>query len=160
VAADLSAFQAYRHDEKVGQYQSWDPMSDQDASAFIAGMSNAALFPRGRWVQIGIADVGTGMLIGDLGICVSPDGGAAEIGVTLDRAAQGKGFAADALRAVIELIFDHAGVARISAAADARNVPAVRLLERVGMQRVETVAAMFRGQPCVEHIYELLSDRR
>ncbi len=160
MAADLPAFQAYRHDEKVGQYQSWDPMSDRDASAFIAEMSKAALFPRGRWVQIGIADVGTDMLIGDLGICVSPDGGAAEIGVTLDRAAQGKGFAADALRGVIELIFDHARVARISAAADARNVPAVKLLERIGMQRVDTVAAVFRGQPCVEHIYELRSDRR
>jgi len=135
-------------------------MSDRDASAFIAEMSKAALFPRGRWVQIGIADVGTDMLIGDLGICVSPDGGAAEIGVTLDRAAQGKGFAADALRGVIELIFEHAPVDRISAAADARNVPAVKLLDRVGVQRVDTVAAVLRGQPCVEHIYELRSDRR
>ena len=111
-------------------------------------------------MQIGIADAGTDMLIGDLGVCVSPDGRAAEIGVTLDRDAQGKGFAADALRALIELIFDHAGVARISAAADARNVPALRLLERVGMRRVGTVAAVFRGQPCVEHIYELPRDRR
>ncbi len=111
-------------------------------------------------VQIAVADAGTDMLIGDLGICVSPDGGAAEIGVTLDGAAQGKGLAADALRAVIGLIFDHAGVARISAAADARNAPALRLLERVGMQRVDTVTAVFRGQPCVEHIYELRSDRR
>ncbi len=160
MAADLPAFQAYRHDATVGQYQSWDPMSDRDASTFIAEMSNVALFPRGRWVQIGIADPGTDTLMGDLGICVSPDGGAAEIGVTLDRAAQGKGLAAEALRAVIELAFDHAGVARISATADARNVPAVRLLERVGMRRVDTVAATFRGQPCVEHIYALLIDWR
>ena len=29
----------------------------------------------------------------------------------------------------------------------------VRLLERVGMQRIETRDTEFRGEPCVEHVY-------
>ncbi len=154
-AADLPTFQAYRHDAGVGQYQDWVPLSDEDASQFIADMSHAVLFPRGHWVQLAIADRRSNELIGDLGICVAADGAAAEIGITLASAAQGMGFATDALQAVIDLTFDQASVSRIVAVVDARNLPAIRLLERVGMRRVDTVAARFRGQPCVEHVYGL-----
>jgi hypothetical protein len=29
------------------------------------------------------------------------------------------------------------------------------LLERVGLRRVDTVATVFRGQPCLEHVYAI-----
>ena len=155
VPADHPTFQAYRHDASVGQYQDWAPLSDGDASQFIADMSHVALFPRGQWVQLAIADRRTNELIGDLGICVAADGVSAELGITLASAAQGTGFATDALQAAIHLTFDQTAVSRISAVVDARNLPAIRLLERVGMRRVESVAAVFREQSCVEHIYAL-----
>jgi aminoglycoside 6'-N-acetyltransferase len=154
-AADLPAFQAYRHDASVGLYQDWAPLSDEDASQFIADMSHVALFPRGQWVQLAIADRRTNALIGDLGVCVAADGVSAEIGITLASAAQGMGFATDALQALIRLTFDQAAVLRISAGVDARNLPAIRLLGRVGMLKVDTVAGRFRGEPCEEHVFVL-----
>ena len=55
------------------------------------------------------------------------------LGITLAAEAQGRGLAADALRAVIE-----AGVARgahrFVASCDARNLPVARLLARIGMR--------------------------
>jgi RimJ/RimL family protein N-acetyltransferase len=155
VGADLPTFQAYRQDADVGRYQGWDPLSDHDAAQFIAKMSGVALFPQGEWVQLGVADRRTDRLIGDLGICVARDGQSAEIGFTLASAAQGVGFGTEAVKAAIRLIFEHAPVARILAVTDARNLPAQRLLERVNMRRVDTVAAIFRGQPCVEHVYAI-----
>ncbi|MND00108.1 hypothetical protein D3C83_186070 [compost metagenome] len=59
------------------------------------------------------------------------------------------------MKAAIRLIFEHAPVARILAVTDARNLPAQRLLERVGMRRINTLAALFKGQPCVEHVYAI-----
>jgi RimJ/RimL family protein N-acetyltransferase len=40
----------------------------------------------------------------------------------------------------------------VVAVTDTRNAPSVRLLERVGMRRVDTVAAVFRGEAGMEHI--------
>ena len=155
VLADLPTFQAYRQDANVGRYQGWELLSDRGAAQFITDMSDVALFPQGQWIQLGIAACRTNQLIGDLGICVTKDGTSAEVGFTLASAAQGMGFGTDAVKAAIRLTFDHAPVAQIVAVTDARNLPALRLLERVGMRRVNTVAAVFRGQPCVEHVYAI-----
>ena len=151
--ADLSAFQAYRGDAELGCYQGWRPMLDADAVAFLAEM-HAAPFPRrGDWTQIAIARPDDGGLIGDIGIYFAEDGQHSEIGFTLSRPAQGRGIATSAVRDAIALIFSVSDVARVIAVTDARNVPSIRLLERVGMLRVHTREAVFRGEPCLEHTY-------
>ena len=118
-------------------------------------MSSVRLFPRGQWLQLGIADRSTNALLGDVGICVAADGEKAEIGFTMDSSAQGMGLASEAVRAAISLIFDHTTVARIIAITDARNLPSIRLLERVGMRRIETLAATLHGEPCMEYVYAI-----
>jgi RimJ/RimL family protein N-acetyltransferase len=153
--ADLPAFQAYRHDARLGRYQGWQPQSDQEALAFIAEMSRAPLFPLGQWVQLGIADRDSDGLIGDVGVCVAGHGGEAEIGFTLGPAAQGRGLATEAVRAAIGLVFERTAVAQVVAVTDSRNLSCVRLLERLGMRKVDTAAAVFRGEACVEHAYAL-----
>ena len=151
--SDLSACQRYRQNSEAGLYQGWEPQSDADAARFLADMSHATIFPPGEWVQLGIADCHTNALIGDVGICVDADGQSAEIGFTVDLAAQGTGRGSEAVRETIALVFERTVVARIVAVTDARNLRSIRLLERVGMRRDATVDAMFRGEPCTEHIY-------
>jgi hypothetical protein len=87
VLADLPTFQAYRQDTNVRRYQGWEPLSDRDAAQFNTNISAVALFPRGQWIQLGIADCRTNSLIGDLGICVAKNGKSAEVGFTLASAA-------------------------------------------------------------------------
>ena len=151
--ADLDAFQAYRRDPRIGLYQGWEPQSDDEALRFISDMRDVVLFPPGRWVQLGIADRRTDALIGDVGICVAATMETAEVGFTLSAAAQGVGLGTEAVREALDLIFDYAPVMQVRAVTDTRNTPSVRLLERVGMRRLDTVASMFRGNPCTEHIY-------
>jgi len=151
--ADLPAFQAYRSDAELGRYQGWSPMPDADAARFLGEM-HAAPFPRwGDWIQIAIARSEDQALIGDIGICFAEGGHQAEIGFTLSRAAQGRGIATAAVREAIALIFSVSDVARVVAVTDARNVASVRLLERLGMLRLHTREALFRGEPCLEHTY-------
>jgi len=43
----------------------------------------------------------------------------------------------------------------VVAITDARNSTAIRLLERIGMRRLRTRDAVFRGEACREHSYAL-----
>jgi ribosomal-protein-alanine N-acetyltransferase len=154
-ATDLQDFQRYRHDPQVGRYQGWTPMDDVEAQRFIETMATAPLFVRGEWTQVAIAERETGGLVGDIGLHLNVDGTEAEIGFSMDPAAQGRGLATEAVRMALAVLFASTDVARVVATTDARNVPSIRLLERLGMQRVQTVAAMFRGEPCTEHKYSI-----
>jgi len=121
-------------------------------------MSKAAWAPRGEWLQLAVADRETGSLIGDIGICVTPDGTCAELGFTIAPPFQGQGLGTEALRETLALLFRHSPVARVVCITDARNTPSMRLLERAGLKRIATAEAVFRGEACIEHTYEVLRD--
>lgn len=157
---DLPAFQAYRSDETVGRYQGWSAQTDEQALAFIEEMNSAPLFPRGRWMQLAVADRETNGVIGDIGICVSADGRSAEAGFTISPRYQRRGLGTEALREAIALILEHSPVMQIVCITDARNTPSIRLLERVPMRRIATAEAVFRGEPCVEHTYAAFREER
>jgi [ribosomal protein S5]-alanine N-acetyltransferase len=153
--SDLADFQAYRTDATVGRYQGWTSMSDGEAASFLVEMSTAPLLQPGEWSQIGIAGGADETLIGDIGLYIAPDGTAAEIGFTLSHQSQGRGFATVAVREAIDLVFEHTAANQVIAITDARNIPSIRLLERVGMTRTKSASAVFRGEACIEFTYTL-----
>ena len=59
----------------------------------------------------------------------------AEIGWTLDPAHGGRGYATEAVEALIRLCFVDLGLRRVTAGCFAANEPSWRLMERVGMRR-------------------------
>lgn len=154
-ATDLAAFQAYRCDPAVGEYQGWKVESDAEASAFLMKMSAITLLQPGAWSQIGIANADGGLLLGDIGLFLASDGEAAEFGITLRRQSQGHGVATAAAREAINLVFEQTNARRVVGITNVRNLPSIRLLERVGMRWVESRDAVCRDQPCVEHIYAI-----
>ena len=157
-SADLAAFQAYRCDPAVGRYQGWSAMTDAAATSFLGEMSIAQLFEPGKWCQIGITAPDTPGLIGDLGLWLSDDGHYAEIGFTLRPQSQGRGHGSAAVREAIRLVFARTGAAAVRAITDARNIPCIRLLERIGMRRSDSHSAVFRNEPCIEHVYVISRD--
>ena len=93
---DLAAFVAYRSDSEVARFQSWSSMNDDEARDFIRQQQRAQFGVPGEWFQIAIAQRETDALIGDIGVCLKADDPAcAEIGFTLSRENQGKGFASE-----------------------------------------------------------------
>ena len=155
---DLDAFQAYRAIPALGRYQGWTPKRDDEALAFLVQMESAPLFTPGEWLQLGIADAQSDVLIGDIGIHLSEDALAAEIGFTLQPAAQGRGIATAAVREAVKLVFAATTAQAVIAITDGRNLPSVRLLERAAFRYVEARDAMFRGEPCCELVYALQRD--
>lgn len=77
--------------------------------------------------------VGSGKVIGNI-YCGSRDFHAKETGFIINRQYQRKGYAAEALSAVINHTFRE-GTHRVFAECDPRNVGSWRLLEKVGMKR-------------------------
>jgi RimJ/RimL family protein N-acetyltransferase len=152
-ASDLARFQSYRCDPEVGRYQGWMPMDDAGAAAFIDAMARAPIGVRGEWFQIAVADSATDALVGDIGLGFDDDrAGVAEIGFSMAPAAQGRGLGTEAVRGALAILFD-AGVDLVEGVTDVRNVPSIRLLERVGMRLVRVQEAMCKGEQCTEHVH-------
>lgn len=156
--SDLRDFQAYRQDAELARFQGWVPTPDDDAREFLRHMGAAELLRPGVWCQIGIARASDQVLVGDIGLLLSGDATRLEIGFTLSRAAQGRGLATAAVREAIAMVFAHTPARQVIGIADVRNLPSLRLLERVGMLRVETRTVVSGGEPCTEHVHAV--DRR
>lgn len=160
-AGDLPAMVAYRSDPEVARYQSWTPdWSLLDAMEFLREDQATALGTRGAWTQVALVERERGTLVGDVAlhfVAAQPD--TVELGVTLARAHQGRGLAAEALRAVVSWLFAVHGTHRVLAQADARNTAVRRLLARVGLrQEAELVEADFwKGEWTTLCIYAVLA---
>ena len=158
--SDIAAFASYRSDPVLAMYQGWSAMSDAEAHKFLDEMSRATLLQPCVWCQLGITEDASHALVGDVGLCVSKDGASAEIGFTLRRESHGRGVASRAVLAAMKFVFENTTAARAIAITDARNLPCIRLLERIGMQKSETCDTLFKGEPCVEHTYVMLRQAR
>lgn len=154
--ADAPALCAYRRDPEVARYQGWTEFSKEEARSFIAEIRAGEPGVRGRWYQFAVALREAPGLVGDIGLRVREDEpGTADIGYTLATAQQGRGLASEMVRAAIELAFTRWEVERVVATVDDRNARSLALARRVGMREVEAVATIWRGEACVERVFEL-----
>jgi RimJ/RimL family protein N-acetyltransferase len=82
-----------------------------------------------------------------------------EIGFMFSPAHQGKGYATEAARAMLELGFGVYGLHRIVGRAEARNVASTRVMERLGMRREALLIEneWVKGEWQSEVIYALLA---
>src|SRR5215218_6844652 len=159
--SDLAPFMTYRNDPKVARYQSWYSYDQREARAFIREMKAAQPGVPGEWFQFAIESKATQDLIGDCALRVyEHEPYRAEIGFTLAREHQGRGFASEAVSLLLDYAFGTLGLHRVVAIADCRNAPSWALLERVGMRReghfIENV--WFKGGWADEYLYAVLKD--
>jgi aminoglycoside 6'-N-acetyltransferase len=135
-AQDAPAFAAYRSDPDVARYQSWSPpLPLKEATRLMREFAKGD--PRvAGWFQYAIAlREAPDVLIGDVGVLLHDNLRQAEIGFSLDPRYQGRGYATEAVRAMLGYLFTELKLRRVSAECDARNVPSARLLERAGFRR-------------------------
>lgn len=156
IDADLQAFLAYRTDPVVARYQSWQSLSPTAAVQFIQTMHTIPLGVPGEWCQIAIAHHLTHHLLGDIGLQLDPtQPDVAEIGFTLDRSAQGQGYAYEAVHALMTRLFTITPVTQVRAIADARNERSLHLLNKLGMRLVQSVLVRWQDEWCREQVFEI-----
>jgi ribosomal-protein-alanine N-acetyltransferase len=86
-----------------------------------------------------------GTLIGETGFHGPPDGsGTVEVGYSIVPAYRGRGFAAEATRALNQHVLARPGIRRITAECLDDNVASMRVLEKLGMRRVGRAGGTLR----------------
>lgn len=130
---DLEPFVAYRGLPEVARYQSWDAYSLSDGRKLMAEMQSREPGAPGEWFQFAVVERASNALVGDCALRV--EGPQGEVGFTLHPAYQGKGYATEAVRGLLEYAFSTLGSHRVIGNCDARNLASARVLERVGMRR-------------------------
>jgi RimJ/RimL family protein N-acetyltransferase len=90
----------------------------------------------GDWLSAGAVERASGLLVGDVALLwVSERDRTAEVGFIFDPRHQGKGFATEAARALVDWAFTSAGMHRVIGRTEARNAASARVLEKLGMRR-------------------------
>ena len=150
---------AYRSLPEVARYQSWDSFGPEDAARLVASQLSAEFDVPGTWFQLAIVEEATGGVIGDCGLhCRREDSRQMEVGITLSPQHQGRGYAAEAVKCVLDYLFYSLDKHRVFASTDVLNLPAVALFQRLGFrQEAHLVESLwFKGQWGSEYMFAML----
>ena len=156
---DIESFYLYRSTPEVAKFQSWENYQYDEAELFVKKQSRGMPNQPGTWFQFAVALAETNQLIGDCALhTLLDEPRIVEIGVTLAKEHQRNGYAGEAVRALINYVFNTLGKHKVIAFTDVRNAKSIRLLECVGFRREGHLLEnyMSKGQWVDEYQYSLL----
>lgn len=158
--ADAEQFAAYRSDPVVARFQSWEPPmplaeARETVERFAQGDPSAP-----GWFQYAVER--DSVLIGDVALKLHENLMQGELGYTFATQYQGKGYASEAVRGLLDHLFVERGLHKVSAECDVRNVASARLLERVGFTRegLRPEHTWFKGEWTDDLLWGYLNPRR
>ena len=135
VADDAKGLAERRSHPDVAEFQTWaTPFSLVDAQALVESVMAMAGPENDEWWMASVCDRRSGAVVGDVGVSLSWEGRTAEVGYNFDPDHWGKGFAVEALDALVDYLFDDAGVTRVFGMLHPDNVASAQLLERTGFR--------------------------
>ena len=125
----------YCSDPDVARYVLWEPYTSiSDARNYISWIRRS--YRSGLPSSWAVTLASTGKVIGTIGIMwYSSENLSAEIGYSLSRSFWNKGYASQALSAVIGSLFRDLGLNRIEGQCDTRNPASGRVMEKCGMKK-------------------------
>lgn len=153
---DAEAIYSYRSDRVENKYQGWVPESVDEVRDYIQDMPSTLDVAD---VCFQFAIINDGMLIGDMGIIFSGhEKMQAEIGCTLNKKFQNKGYATEALKGMVDYLFNTLNKHRVIASIDPRNMASIKLIERLGFRKEAHFKESYylRGEWVDDIIYAML----
>jgi RimJ/RimL family protein N-acetyltransferase len=160
--ADVTAFVRYRNLPEVALHQDWPlPYTRDLAHQLVDELERLDRPTAGGWVQLAVA-LPDDTLVGDVAVWLDAAGTFAMLGYTLAPEHQGRGYATEAVSAVIDWLFTggpgQLRVHRIAATIDPANLASARVLEACGFEYVGTArqAALVRGNWADDARFSLL----
>jgi RimJ/RimL family protein N-acetyltransferase len=153
---DVDAVYAYQRLPETARYLPHEPMSRAEALV-TRRIDSSTLGGVGEVVNMIVELAQTGGLVGDC-VLFWRSHGQGEVGYVLDPAHHGRGFATEAVEALLRLGFEDLRLHRVAARCDARNAASWRVMERAGLRReAHLVQSQFiKGEWTDELIYAIL----
>jgi RimJ/RimL family protein N-acetyltransferase len=131
---DAAGLAARRNDPVVAEYQDWTlPYSMEKAETTTSRLAAMDGPTNEEWWMAVVADPDTDEALGDLAVQLSREGRTAEVGYTFAKENWGRGYATEALAAMIEYLFDAVGVTRVCGMLHPDNPASAMVLERSGL---------------------------
>lgn len=150
----------YRSDRETNKYQGWIPTTLSDVENFIGKISKQINEPE-TWVQFIIVEKETQKIIGDLGIhFFGNENKQAEIGCTLNKKFQNKGYATESVKRIVDYLFKDLNKHRIITSIDPDNENSIRLVERIGFRKeAHFVESLFINEKWVDDLVYALIEK-
>ena len=128
-------FSNWASDPEVTRFLTWPAHSSVDVTRkILAGW--IAEYTDGGYFQWAVELKETGSVIGSIAVVKLEEAiESAEVGYCLGRAFWGRGIMPEALRAVMDYLFDTVGLNRIMAGHDVNNPKSGRVMEKAGMEK-------------------------
>ena len=150
-------------DPEVTRYLTWPCHASPEATAELL-TAWAEKYAEGDYFNWAIESKETGAAIGSISVVkLDETVDSAEIGYCLGRAYWGRGIMPEALRAVMDYMFDEAQINRLAAYHDANNPKSGRVMQKAGMRYEGTLRQAGRNNQgvCDMVCYAILrSDRK
>lgn len=118
----------------VARYQDWDfPRPRDQVERLVADIVAMDGPVDGEWWMAVVAEPGTGERLGDVGTQLSHGGRVAELGYSLWPQHWGRGYAVEAVGALVHYLFEDLGAARVFGMLHPDNPASAQVLERCGL---------------------------
>jgi RimJ/RimL family protein N-acetyltransferase len=112
-------------------------------------------------VQFSVEERESGRLVGDVGLSPAEgESGVIKVGYTVSPDVQGRGYATEAVRALVDYAFDALGADVVRAYASEENEPSIRVAEKVGMRLIERLEHRYDDEVWYGVRYELRREDR
>lgn len=161
VMSDVEDFVRYRQDPAIARFQGWDTSySADDGRQLISAQAGVTIPDLGDWVQLAVRNRDSGVLVGDVALHTVRDSPVCfEIGFTVAAEFQGRGFAREAVRRLLDYLFSDCNAQSIRASSDRRNSPSVRLLSDLGfeLRPSQGWTEDFKGETVQVDVFEFIS---
>lgn len=129
-----AVFGNWASDDEVTKFLTWPTHKSIDASRWYVNFCLDAYSSPDTY-QWGIVLKETGELFGSISVVHTEENiDAAEIGYCIGRRFWGRGYTAEALRAVITFLFEQVGAQRVCARHDSNNPNSGRVMQKAGMK--------------------------
>lgn len=153
-------YENWASDDEVTKFMSWPSHGDLAISEWVIN-DWLASYENDDYYQWGIEF--DGQVIGSIGVVsMNTDVEKAEIGYCIGKAWWHRGIMPEALKAVMDYLFDEVGFQRLEAGHDPRNPNSGRVMRKCGMQYEGTLRNFGRNNQgiCDVSIYALLRNER
>ena len=159
--ADADGLLAYRSIPDVCRYVPFGPQTREELLERITTRwTRTELTAEGQVVILGVQVRDTGALAGDVMLAWhSWEHSCGEIGCVFNPDLSGRGYATEALDALLRLGFEGLGLHRIIARIDERNGPSIRMVRRLGMRQEARLVEneLFKGEWTTELDFAILA---
>jgi RimJ/RimL family protein N-acetyltransferase len=164
---DVDSLHARRNQRAVQEYQSWTfPYAREDAAELLTSLEKMSGPTLGEWWMVMVdlfdEDRGHNETVGDVAVHLDESGSIAEIGYNLSPDYWGRGYATEAVAAVIDSLYGkHPELIRLQAQVHPDNVASAGVVERCGLHfegqtRLSFVPQDANQQPSDDCMYSLL----